>query len=74
MPEICKTAAFVPCLVFAICYNSRRKEPKEGPKETEGTPKNIILYGLISETFEMVGKETLPDGNGKNAEDTDLSG
>ncbi len=47
--------------------------------ETEGNRRIAEGYHFVrpyetSVACKMVRKETLPDGNGKNAEDTDLSG
>ena len=41
-------------------------------EETEGY--HFVRPYETSVACKMVGKETLPYGNGKNAEDTDLSG
>ena len=44
----------------------------EGTEGTEGY--HFVRSYETSVACKMVRKETLPDGNGKNAEDTDLSG
>ena len=70
MAEKGKTAEFVPYMVFVMCYNSGNRKIAERYAEVYHS---VRAFGT-SVSRKMVRKETPPDGNGKNAEDTDLSG
>ena len=74
MAEKGKTAELVPYMVFLMCYNSGNRKIGRKIAERYAEVYHFVRAFGTSVSRKMVRKETPPDGNGKNAEDTDLSG